>query len=481
MKILIKESQYVYLLENLEKNKKFLTNVMGMDFTGKIKQVTSTYDVPMEFDNNISPSVIKSHLNSDGPMYLFELDDKKFLYQDKGHVDFFIDQNGYYYNDEIARVLGIDIMGLRFSDIINMYFNEEETLNESTDKNKKFLTKHMGIDFTGKLKKITSAYKVPYNFYRNGGISLNHAMSYLNNFGPMYFFELGDYEYLYQDRGNKDWFIDERGVKYIKDEFSERLGLDVLGLRFSDIINMYFNEEETLNENINKKKKLFTKMLGEDLIDSIQEITSTKQLPKEFLKSIGESTIQTYIDKYGPLYYFVYNNEEPLLYKDREDYEMYINNKGKSFLYGEITDRLGLSDIGLKFSDVIDTIFNEEETLNESLIIEETNKSLRLLTKYYDIEGDGASYRGDNKIQTLVTFFPKDYDNEMSDHAGSSICNWEFDPPSDLIFKFMSLPNPSFIPLMDYVGETEDLEEYLEEIHRKEAKKFLIRLKKGRS
>jgi hypothetical protein len=365
MKILIKESQYVYLLENLEKNKKFLTNVMGMDFTGKIKQVTSTYDVPMEFDNNISPSVIKSHLNSDGPMYLFELDDKKFLYQDKGHVDFFIDQNGYYYNDEIARALGIDIMGLRFSDIIDMYFNEEETLNESTDKNKKFLTKHMGIDFTGKIEQITSAYKVPYNFYRNGGISLNHAMSYLNNFGPMYFFELGDYEYLYQDRGNKDWFIDERGVKYIKDEFSERLGLDVLGLRFSDIINMYFNEEK-------------------------------------------------------------------------------------------------------------------EDMITESLIKEETNKSVRLLTKYYDIEGDGATYRGDNKIQTLVTFFPKDYDNEMSDHAGSSICNWEFDPPFDLIFKFMTLPNPSFIPLMDYVGETEDLEEYLEKIHRKEAEKFLIRLKQKR-
>jgi hypothetical protein len=117
-------------------------------------------------------------------------------------------------------------------------------LLENLDKNKKFLTNHMGIDFTGKIKQITSAYKVPYNFYRNGGISLNHAMSYLNNFGPMYFFELGDYEYLYQDRGNKDWFIDEYGHRYIKDEFSERLGLDVLGLRFSDIVNMYFNEEE---------------------------------------------------------------------------------------------------------------------------------------------------------------------------------------------------------------------------------------------
>jgi hypothetical protein len=363
MKILIKESQYVHILENLEKNKKFLTNVMGMDFTGKIKQVTSTYDVPMEFDYVISSDSIRRYLNNFGPMYLFELDGKKYLYLDVGDHEKFIDEDGNIYIDnEIPEMLGIDIMGLRFSDIIDMYFNEEETLNESTDKNKKFLTNHMGIDFTGKIKQITSAYNVPYNFYRNGGISLNHAMSYLNAFGPMYFFELGDYEYLYQDRGNKDWFIDERGVKYIKDEFSERLGLDVLGLRFSDVINMYFNEEETLNE---------------------------------------------------------------------------------------------------------------------SLISEETNKSLKLISKYYDIEGDGATYRGDNKIQTLVTFFPKDYDNEMSDHAGSSICNWEFDPPFDLIFKFMTLPSESFIPLMGYVGNKKDLEEYLEKIHRKEAEKFLVKIKKG--
>jgi hypothetical protein len=117
-------------------------------------------------------------------------------------------------------------------------------LLENLEKTKKFLTNHIGIDFTGKFKKITKAFDVPYNFFRKGGISLKEAMAYLNAFGPMYFFELGDYEYLYQDRGNKDWFIDEYGHVYDKDEFLERLGLDVLGLRFSDIVNMYFNEEE---------------------------------------------------------------------------------------------------------------------------------------------------------------------------------------------------------------------------------------------
>jgi hypothetical protein len=68
---------------------------------------------------------------------------------------------------------------------------------------------------------------------------------------------------------------------------------------------------------------------------------------------------------YGPLYYFVLDGEQ-YLYKDRvspkgEVYEMYVDNKGKSFLDGEITDRLGLSEMGLKFSDVIDTIFNKGE------------------------------------------------------------------------------------------------------------------------
>jgi hypothetical protein len=232
-------------------------------------------------------------------------------------------------------------------------------LLENLEKNKKFLTNLMGIDFTGKFKKITRAFDVPYNFYRNGGVSLNHIMEYLKSFGPMYLFELGDYEYLYQDRGNKDWFIDERGVKYIKDEFSERLGIDELGLRFSDIIKMYFNEEESLNE---------------------------------------------------------------------------------------------------------------------SLIQEETNKSLKLLTKYYDIEDNGSSYRGENKIQTYVTFYPKDYDNEMTREAATSTCNWEFDRPFDLIFKFMTLPNSYDLPLMDYIGETEDLEEYLEDIHRKEAKKMVLKI-----
>jgi hypothetical protein len=38
-----------------------------------------------------------------------------------------------------------------------------------------------------------------------------------------------------------------------------------------------------------------------------------------------------------------------------------------------------------------------------NLLNEGTNKSVRLLTKYYNIEDDGSSYRGSNQIQTFVT------------------------------------------------------------------------------
>jgi hypothetical protein len=281
-------------------------------------------------------------------------------------------------------------------------------LLENSEKKKKFLTNHMGIDFTGKFKKITKAFDIPYNFFRKGGISLKEAMSYLNAFGPMYFFELGDREYLYQDRGNKDWFIDEYGHVYIKDEFLERLGIDVLGLRFSDIINTYFNEGEPLNESVDKNKRFLTKLLGDDLINSIREITSPNQLPKEFLKSIGTSIIQRYIDVYGPLYYFVLDGE-PFLYKERispkgEEYEMYITDKGKSYLDGEITDRLGLSDVGLEFSDVIDAFHNEGEPLNENV---EKNKKFLTNVMGHDFTG---------KIEQITSSYdvPMEFDQSVS-------------------------------------------------------------------
>ena len=103
-------------------------------FNGNIKQITSTYDVPMSFDKGISPEMIRQFLNYFGPMYLFELDGVKYLYQDRGDYEWFIDEEGYdYVDNEIPEKLRVADMGLRFSDILDIYFDENKGLNESLD------------------------------------------------------------------------------------------------------------------------------------------------------------------------------------------------------------------------------------------------------------------------------------------------------------------------------------------------------------
>ena len=121
------------------------------------------------------------------------------------------------------------------------------------------------------------------------------------------------------------------------------------------------------------------------------------------------------------------------------------------------------------------------KNLIRHILKEETNKSLSIFTKYYNFEGEGSAYRGDNKFQTYVTFFPKNYENEMTPYAGTSICNWEIDEDGELEFKFMSLPNETTIPIMSYIGDTEELEDYLEDIHVEEAEKFLLKLSRRRN
>ena len=126
MKIIITETQLKNIFETYNNAKNFLKDNFGIDFSGQIKQITSTYDVPMSFDDGIAPSTINMYLNHWGPMYLFELDGVKYLYQDRGDFEMFIDEEGFdYVDNEIPEQLGIAEMGFTFSDILNMYFEEE--------------------------------------------------------------------------------------------------------------------------------------------------------------------------------------------------------------------------------------------------------------------------------------------------------------------------------------------------------------------
>jgi len=117
----------VMLGESIDKNKKLINSIVGFDFSDRIEQITSTYDVPMEFDECLSSESINRWLNYFGPMYKFELDGVKYLYQDRNTFEWFMDEDcNDYVDDEIHERLGINLLGLKFSDVINMYFEEEE-------------------------------------------------------------------------------------------------------------------------------------------------------------------------------------------------------------------------------------------------------------------------------------------------------------------------------------------------------------------
>jgi hypothetical protein len=249
----------------------------------------------------------------------------------------------------------------------------------------KNLIRHILIEETNKSLSIITKY---YNIEGDGSVYRgdNKFITYVLFFPKDYDNEMTTYD----GRSNCYWEIDEDGelefkfmtlpddtsipiMAYIGDtedleDYLEDIHIEE-AIKFLKKLNHRRNNP--LNEDVDKNKKFLSNVIGEDVINSIQKITSAKQLPIEFLKSIGVSSIQQYIDVYGPLYYFVLDGE-PFLYKDRvspkgEEYEMYINNKGKAFLEGEITERLGLSIMGLRFLDVIDTIFNKEEPLTEDV------------------------------------------------------------------------------------------------------------------
>jgi hypothetical protein len=237
------------LKEDVDKNKRFLTKLLGEDLIDSIQEITLAKQLPIEFLKSIGTSIIQRYIDEYGPLYYFVLDGEPFIYKDrvspKGEVyEMYVDNKGKSFLDgEITDRLGLSDMGLRFSDVIDTIFNKEEPLNEDVDKDKKFLNNVMGVDFTGKFKQITSAYDVPYKFYRNGGITMPDVASYLNRFGPMYIIELYGRKFIYQDRGRYESFISEDGIVY-EDKIPEQLGIDVMGLRFSDIIDIYFNEGE---------------------------------------------------------------------------------------------------------------------------------------------------------------------------------------------------------------------------------------------
>ena len=241
--------------ESIDSKKKLFIDLLGEDLINSIQTITSAKELPKEFLKSLGSWSIQQYIDAYGPLYYFVFDGEPFIYKNrvnpKGEeYEMFINSKGEsFFNGQITNRLGLDYTGLKFSEVIDMFLNEEEDtppLNESVDKNKKFLINVMGQDFTGKIKEIKDTYDVPMEFEELMGP--DYIRRVLNYFGPMYLVDIDGKKYLYQYRideedGDFEWFHDEHGFNYVDGEIPEQLGITQMGLKFSDIIDMFFNED----------------------------------------------------------------------------------------------------------------------------------------------------------------------------------------------------------------------------------------------
>ena len=134
MKIIITERQQKLLFES--KNKRFLINLMGEDLTGKIKEIKDGSDIPRSFHKYLDLNGVKRQMDMVGPMYVVKIGGNYYLYQDQSNFyqshndasfgEMFMDEDGKRdYSGKILTELGLDELGLRFSDIIDIFYNEE--------------------------------------------------------------------------------------------------------------------------------------------------------------------------------------------------------------------------------------------------------------------------------------------------------------------------------------------------------------------
>jgi hypothetical protein len=108
-----------------ESNLRSLFKRLDIDLTGKIKMITSQYDLPMEFDYMMTPSTVRSYLNSYGPMYGIEIDGHMFLYQNQNSRKMIVDiDDRRYPESKIMDMLGVPPMGITLDDIVDTFVKE---------------------------------------------------------------------------------------------------------------------------------------------------------------------------------------------------------------------------------------------------------------------------------------------------------------------------------------------------------------------
>lgn len=126
MKLIINQNQKKILLENNDEGLKNFLIKIGLDLTDKISIIESTYDIPPEFRRVAPPELMRRMLNLFGPIFVIDIDGEKILYQNRGHEEWFIGENGFIYNlYEIPSLKKFFSLGLGFSKIIDLFWDDD--------------------------------------------------------------------------------------------------------------------------------------------------------------------------------------------------------------------------------------------------------------------------------------------------------------------------------------------------------------------
>ena len=111
------------ITENKLKN--FIKKNFNVDLTGKVKMITSVYDVPNDFFNYFTTDNLIKMLNGWGPMYLIDLGESKFLIHDRGNRIYIFYNKGYVINERILfEKIGMEPI-MSIFDLLNAYLEED--------------------------------------------------------------------------------------------------------------------------------------------------------------------------------------------------------------------------------------------------------------------------------------------------------------------------------------------------------------------
>lgn len=93
-------------------------------YPNRIKMITSKYDIPSDFYHEYRWDALRNMMNYWGPMYLLEIQEDRFLFQQQNDKNFWIVENvGQVIESRVLESLSLK--GLDVNKVIDLYYVEE--------------------------------------------------------------------------------------------------------------------------------------------------------------------------------------------------------------------------------------------------------------------------------------------------------------------------------------------------------------------